>query len=112
MTKKNKQAIVIAVVGLVGLMAMKKRSAAKKVNDIYYDLEGKGWKALLTEIDAWIPNVGTQNGRNSGTTRADFLKEALPDSVTYEDYLKFANGAPLAGGYTQQDRMLLGDTFS
>jgi len=122
MNKKTKQAVLLSGVGSLVLLQMYKPTFLKDLannaqrlvmgsrnKDLKYGLDGKGWGDFVSSVDGWIPNA---KGRNKPRARAAFLKEALPDSVSYEDYLKFANGAPYGGGYTEQDRMLLGDTFS
>jgi len=103
MLKKHKQALLLAVVVVGAGLVLAKR----KKEHVPMAGEGMGMSSFLSEIDSWTG----ASGRNKKAARKEFLSSALPASVTAEDYEKFITGAPLGGGYTEQDRMLLSDTF-
>ena len=99
--------IVLGLLGLGAFLMMKKKGASMP-GTTWESPEGKGWGAIQEELYGWFPH----GDQASEAEKREFMDAALPKSVTMSDWQKFANGSPLGGGYTQQDKMLLEDTLT
>lgn len=108
---KNKQLLMMVVAAGIGFALYQRSKSGGGVATVANtksstSLAGGGWADINESLFDWF---GDSPGKVTDQEKREFMAMALPESVTVEDFNKYANGEAFGGGYTQQDMMLIDD---